>query len=374
MSWIKKAIFLLIGIFSSLLLGLLVLELIFGNWLRHDKWADARQLNIILKQKVTYRTDNLYGSRTPTVTYSRDQFGLRSGCPDPKDIEILTIGGSTTDQRYINDGDTWQDALQRALNERLQRRICVANAGVDGHSTFGHIASFDRWLPLIPNLRPKYYLLYIGINDAGIRWDAHTGFDTESRPRGESELKRAVRHNSALYRLYVQTREALRSLSGESSQPYARYSEHRPGAADYTAHHETSGVQELIQKNTLLFSQRLSAILQKIRENGGTAICVSQPHLLAARQSGQRAGVEDAFHFDGKVYNGLDYQLSISSINQTMRLQCPAGGGYYVDLAAKAFEPEDFYDSVHSNPQGAARVGRYLFEALAEQGITDRLK
>jgi hypothetical protein len=41
--------------------------------------------------------------------------------------------------------------------------------GVDGHSTFGHIATFDKWFPLIPNLKAKYIISYIGIHDSGLK-------------------------------------------------------------------------------------------------------------------------------------------------------------------------------------------------------------
>ena len=79
-----------------------------------------------------------------------------------KDIEILTVGGSTTDQRFVPFKYTYQFVLQKKLKEHDVSFGCVSNAGVDGHSTWGHIFSFKNWFPLIPDLNPKYVLLYIG--------------------------------------------------------------------------------------------------------------------------------------------------------------------------------------------------------------------
>ena len=79
-------------------------------------------------------------------------------------IDIITIGGSTTDQRYIADSLTFQRVLQKEfLNSG--RNISIANAGIDGQSTIGHINNFYWWFPYINNLRADYFLFFIGIND-----------------------------------------------------------------------------------------------------------------------------------------------------------------------------------------------------------------
>jgi hypothetical protein len=42
--------------------------------------------------------------------------------------------------------------------------LTVANAGVDGQSTVGHIMNFKWWFPNIPRLAPDYILFYLGLN------------------------------------------------------------------------------------------------------------------------------------------------------------------------------------------------------------------
>ena len=62
------------------------------------------------------------------------------------DIDILTVGGSTTKQHYIGDGFTWQDILSKNFQSHNEQ-ISVVNAGIDGQSTFGHINNFHDWFP-----------------------------------------------------------------------------------------------------------------------------------------------------------------------------------------------------------------------------------
>jgi hypothetical protein len=74
------------------------------------------------------------------------------------------VGGSTTNLKYINDGETWQDIIQNKFKE-TGKDVVLANAGIEGASTISHIKSFDWWFPAIPGLNPEYIIFYVGIND-----------------------------------------------------------------------------------------------------------------------------------------------------------------------------------------------------------------
>jgi hypothetical protein len=360
MSSTKKALFIAIGMFMSLLVGLIFLEIIFGQWFHQDKWAATRHLNIIRQQSITYNVENIQGHPNPTVKYTRDTFGLRGSCVKPSDIDILTIGGSTTDQRLINDGQTWQDVLQAQIKQQLNKSVCVSNAGVDGHSTFGHLQSFRQWFPLIEGLNPKLYVLYIGINDAGIRLAPVDAFDTFN-PNDTSIPPKSFWDRSAIHQILQLLRSVKTSSSVSSIAIYAGHAKRPPLLSEYTATHYSSGIDALIEKNTALFSRRLNALMDEIAQRNGTVVCVSQPHLFSKIVQSQLRGVENAFDFEGKIYNGLDYEKSINNLNQAMRELCSQRQGFFVDMASKDFSTSDFYDFVHSTPEGAARLGKYLF-------------
>src|SRR5262245_43873284 len=152
-------------IIAVLAVGLAGVELVFGAWLGADR---LNRLNLIRNRVLTYDVSGLYDSPAAAITYSRDRYGLRGDYGgDPARIELLTIGGSTTDQRAIGDGATWQDVLSRRA-AAAGRPLVVANAGVDGQSTVGHLKDFDWWFPSIPGLKPTRILFFVGLNDVHV--------------------------------------------------------------------------------------------------------------------------------------------------------------------------------------------------------------
>ena len=155
------------------------------------------RLNLLRSVKINYKIEGLYKYSSNTILYSRDKYGLRGTLLKPDNIDILTVGGSTTDQRYIADGETWQDIIQDHFNKSGNGNIIIANAGVDGQSTFGHIKNFDWWFPYIPGLNPKYILFYVGIND--FYKDKGAGYD--DLVRNSNSMYHKFKEKSAIYYL-----------------------------------------------------------------------------------------------------------------------------------------------------------------------------
>lgn len=362
MSWIKKTFLILAVNLFGIFVVIVLLELIFGGWLKNDPWIKVNRLNVIRDQKITYDVAKIYGADSSSVIYTRDKYGLRGGCSDNKKINFVSIGGSTTDQRYIPDGETWQDIFQSKLREfDLVSNACVANAGVDGHSTHGHLRSFDLWFPLIPDFKPKYFLFYIGVNDAPIRLEPIFSFD--SRFDGNSYLQKFHAYKkdySAIYRLIT----IVKSQAMTDKVAYAGHKVNVPRDVDYVSTKVTPGFYNLSEKNTELFSDRLKNLLVKVNGLKGVPVCVSQPTILYKNIGGQVKGVRDAFIYDGTTFNGLDYRHSILSINKVMSEICPQYGGIYINLEDKTFDAADYYDAVHMTPSGVKKVGEYLFDGF----------
>lgn len=198
---LKRFLFLLLINTVLIGFGVFILELTFGNWIRPDC---LNRLNIIRDRTITYNIENLYESPSTTVIYTRDKYGFRGIFKDPSKIDILTVGGSSTDQRYITDGQTWQDIIEEQFKS-AGKNIFVANAGIDGQSTFGHIKNFEWWFTNVPNLEPKYILFYVGLNDFYI--DEGCGYDALITDEKEKSIRQALREKSAIY-------HALRTLNG----------------------------------------------------------------------------------------------------------------------------------------------------------------
>lgn len=361
MSRIKNLLFAIIGVLAGTLIALFLLELALGGWIFQDAWKATRSLNIIRNQTIHYSVESIYGRGAPKITYTRDRNGLRGRCEDPRRIDVLTVGGSTTDQRYITDGQTFQDQLAAQVQQKLGRELRVCNAGVDGHSTFGHIAAFEKWFPLIDGLHPQYVMLYIGINDAGFRLQPMPERDPEQVTGLRAKIAQAFREKSALYGL-DQTLSAILHRGGENR--YARHGAALPPEQDYVATATSSGIDELIAANVAGYSARLATILGDIRQMGARPICVTQPTRMWIGQGETLRGLSEAFRFNGVAYNGLDYRASLLALNKAMEQQCTDVGGVFIDVHAREFSPGDFYDPVHMTPVGASRLAGYLFEEM----------
>jgi len=99
---------------------------------------------------------------------------------------------------------------RRRASKTIGTEIAVANAGLDAQSTFGHIKAFDVWFSRIPDLKPKFVIAFIGINDQS-RGVPLAGYD-DFRPNTRYEqFRNLVWNNSAIYELYRRLRGIYRA-------------------------------------------------------------------------------------------------------------------------------------------------------------------
>ena len=101
MSWIKTKLISVLIVAISILVGILLIELFLKLKNKNDPWIVVREANILRNFEFFYDISKLYNPTEKRVDYKRNEFGLRDNCKSNKDIEILTVGGSTTDQRFV---------------------------------------------------------------------------------------------------------------------------------------------------------------------------------------------------------------------------------------------------------------------------------
>lgn len=336
--------------------GLVIIECVFGGWFSA---SNLNRLNRIRDRTLHLNVSRLYEAAEPVFKYSRDEYGLRGTYDKPSDIDILTVGGSTTDQRYIRDGKTWQDALQNRFAE-TGIDIVIANAGVDGQSTYGHILNFEWWFPYIPDLAPDYICFYIGLND--FYKDTGYSYDQLVHKKQNFNLKTEIKKNSAFWHM-------LRTLRGIYHARLLKNLGHQ--SIDFKqvqwTHDRIQNDYEFMEPRLNEYAGRLRALADLTRNLGAKPIFVSQPARKWRITTQGLTGDSTVSFYDDYEFNGVDYYHMMRKLDNVTKIIAREKDVLFVDLAGNPeWVDADFYDFYHMTPKGAEKVGFLLWNALKD--------
>ncbi len=340
----------IVGINLLVLLVLaLAAELIFGDWITP---RDFGALNLPRNSVRTFDVENLYGGGT--ITHTRDDYGLRGDYDTLADIDILAIGGSTTNELYVDDDAIWTAVLEKNLRT-LDSAWDVANAGAEGQSTIGHMYNFEAWFPNLEGLAPKYVIAYIGVNDVAV--ENHADYDALTTPNDSKNLAQWFKNQSAIYRLYkvvhgmMEARDA-KVIHGGGAAYAGPWQEVSPPKLDSN---------EDFRERVGQYEVRVGKLIDRIEKFGAKAIVVTQS------RSGYRVDqgrVFAALHADGTT-SMEGYAIQTPFNHAAMRACKKKRNAICIDLGSELrFGDDDFYDWVHTTASGSARIGDYLFDRL----------
>lgn len=341
-----KALLKLLAVNLGLLLaGLLGVELIFGDWFSGQGLG---ALNVQRDIEIRYSAKGLYEG-AGEIVYKRDQWGFRGDYGnDPAKIELLTIGGSTTNQIYLPEDATWQAVMAKDLGVR------VASAAIDGQSSIGNLAAFESWFPHVPNLRPKWVLAYVGLNDILVGDDANA-----DRLSHFPSLQHHIRRKSAVYRLIQTIKGVLAANKGRMVHRRVDYDH-----AQWTDQPTREDWPQARAQALEAYKARIAQLIAHIRKLGAQPILVTQRHGdWRITANGEIEGVTEP----GAATNGVDHRVLMALYNKATLEVCRQEKAICLDLATELeFQPNDFYDLVHTTPQGSAKIGRWLADKLKD--------
>lgn len=338
----KKSKYALLGLAAVVLL-VIAIEAVFGAWITGPQFG---ALNVGINSSRTMTGNPFYPPGAKTI-YKRDQYGLRGNYGTPQKVSILVIGGSPTNDRASDEGDTWTDILQATLQKNGSRQW-VANAGVDGHSTIGHINSFERWFSQIPGLKPKYVLLYIGANDINVTDTQYLPSDNLVSP----ELSRRIT-------TYLNNHSFLTSLARNLRGRIPRRSSDAQNLGDFQKPDLEFVPFPKLEKpvSTKGYTDRLQKLHAAITAIGAKPIFVSHTSGLIKEINGAYYAVKDS---------GADaVSLRLKPYNSATMAFCRSVQGICIDLAATLkLGTGDFYDVMHTTPSGSRKIGEFLAHEL----------
>ena len=359
MNRIKEIYTPLLTVVISCFLGVLMVEWTLRFIHSGDPWDRTKEANILRNINFIYDISELYKGESKKIHYIRNQYGLRDSCESISEIDILSVGGSTTDQRYVTLASTYQLVLEKHLEHSIDGFGCVSNAGVDGHSTWGHLFAFEHWFPLLPQLKPKIILLYIGINDADfLRVGPALGFDIVGSGGFKSFFK-----DLEIFRALTPIYQFLGQSFDNGFAAYSGHAVRKYTDAEYTVNQINDQTLVLAENNAIAFHGRMLKLLDHIASFDALPLCVTQPHRLVKKKDGALFGLKDAM---AEGFSGLDYDYSLRLINKMILKVC---GENTIDLYNHNFSEEHFYDGVHTTASGSEEIGKEIAKFIIKNGL-----
>jgi len=259
----------------------------------------------------------------------------------------LTVGGSTTDERYLEEEDTWSEQLELILNDNYPSLDYeVVNAGIDGQSTYGHIWNFESWFPKIQNLKTKYIFFYIGLNEY-FSDEKHIYDQGTKNLNFFQKTKLWFKENNGLiYRVYdaIYRNFYLKDILNVGHQ--IRNANYQLAKTNF----------QISDENILDLNSRLDKLIEFTKKLDSIPIFITQ-------RSRRSILIDDKIH----SINEFNYMSKEKIISEIIINNCKKNQIFCIDLFSKIkFSNDSLYDLVHANPVGAKIIAETIFEDFSK--------
>ena len=301
----------------------------------------------------------------PIVSHSKNSMGFR-GAEKPKDFEsqltIIVVGGSTTECFLLSDGKTWPALLGRKLH-RVFDKLWINNAGLDGHSTFGHtILMRDA----ISKIKPKIVLFLIGANDRGLR--SIQGFD--------SGLINGLELDLTSIKTFLRTAGNYSEVLALSYNLYRYFKNIEVGfghvgvdVRDVNVMGISKAKEQEVKRNILQeheesyakgYESRLNALIKISQENGIEPVFITQP-VVYGDAIDNITGINLGTIEIRNKENGNIAEAILEFYNDITRAVGKKNNILVIDLAKEMPKSTQFYyDFLHYSNQGSEKVAEII--------------
>ncbi len=325
-----------------LFISILIIECLFGYWFENklsERLSSERNIERIYKFN--------FSNHKGISFYKRNNQGFRISKKElnTSNPDIVFVGGSTTNQKFLN----YEDTIVGRLQENF-KKIKIVNAGVDGMSILGHINSFQLWFDQIDNFNPKYYIFYIGINDQGNlkKKDMVNSIDNLIESSSKNNFIEYLKSNSFFYNklrkvktiLFIRTGKDL--FSNNVNDGEMVYGERTTKDFKYYSNFENNDEQTTLSE---YYNSLLIDLTSKVKDRNSEIIYITQT-------------------------SGTGMNKNLYIIANTIVSHCRSYKLNCINLAEKAnLNYEDFYDWNHLNPKGSKKVSDFLIKEFQKISI-----
>ena len=328
---------------SILFILILVVELIFGSWLYKNK----NYKSLLIPRQQSDLLDNLPYETDKVGIFTRDKNGFRSNSYNFEDINILIIGGSTTEERDVDDNLIWTKIFENNINMNFK----VLNAGIGGQTSYGHSKIYKLWLSKFEDLKPNYLLFYLGINDALKLIEDSTNLNNNQTGRILNNSNRDLLINVKIFDRsiqYIKNNSILHSLykilkGNLIARKYNISYNKSPQSFDPFVTSSPENLEKLDRNNILDYKEyyfnNLNEILYLKKIYNSEIILITQ--------------VISDNHWLFPYLNKLN--KFTADFCKKNKLKCILLHKYQ-----KKFDNKYFYDGIHTNPDGSKLVGELI--------------
>lgn len=312
----------------------------------------------------TNQTEYRVNTQTPKldslIVHKKNGLGFRgSDLPEDFDsrLSIITVGGSTTECWYSSEGKDWPAHLAKNL-EKSFRDTWVNNAGLDGHSTFGHQVLLNDYLV---KLRPKIILFYAGINDMGTA--DFNSFDNAAIKGNQQGAMNFLTKQFEVVNIANNIARSLRAKKHQLSHNLEMDLAKEP-RMDMTEA-EITAFLEKYRPMASQFEERLLKLVDTCLAYGITPVFMTQPVLYGVGTD-SLTGVDLETIKVWKEANGKAVWQLLELYNETTEKVAASRSCSVLDIAGKF--PKNsryFYDLMHYSNEGSELVGQQVWQELA---------
>ena len=346
------------AVFLGIIAGLLIIEIILRIHnplplrIKHNRITLPANLKYIISDNKTKKIDR-------EVFHTKNSLGFR-GRELPHDfknyLSIITVGGSTMESVLISDDKTWPFLLEQRLVISY-RNVWLNNAGLAGHSTFGHRILLENYLI---GLKPKIIIFLFGINDVGV--NTCTKYDKIFLRNYYATLMNFLSKHSELFATLAEIKNMLKCIISKPSEFEINLKERRRFIIADNDMEKT--MQEYEKAYIPDYKKRISTLIELCRDGDIEPIFLTQPLLVGKSidpSTGEDLETVEIF----PAMNGKLYWKVLELYNSATKETCSLNNVYFIDLAnMMSKDSKYFYDFMHFTNEGSEKVAEIVYGCL----------
>ena len=311
---------------------------------------------IVLPINQTLHITNLHvAGLDSNIVHTKNSIGFRGQNP-PKDLgnslSILTVGGSTTECRFISDGKTWEDLLNEKIKHRFNH-VWLNNAGLDGHSTFGHLILTKKSLL---QLKPKVIIYLVGCNDVEV--DKIKESDLNNVGTNAQNVKQFLNKHSELYSTFQSLKKAY-----QAKKTGLTYNTEFDLPNRDTVTISSDSLRQVLsyqQKFIPNYQKRVDSLIVLCKKSEILPVFITQPN-LSGNIKDEITGVDLSKIMLDNGMNGDTYWQVLKLYNQATQESCKKHKVLCIDLANRLPKSSAiFYDNIHYTNKGCESIAEIV--------------